>query len=36
MQWAWLDLNQHPHPYQAHSRDTVMLVEEVKASSSVG
>ena len=18
--WAWLDLNQRPHPYQAHSR----------------
>ena len=25
--WAWLDLNQRPHPYQAYSRDAFMLVE---------
>jgi hypothetical protein len=24
--WAWLDLNQRPHPYQAYSRDAFMLV----------
>jgi hypothetical protein len=24
--WAWLDLNQRPHPYQACSRDAFMLV----------
>ena len=26
--WAWLDLNQRPHPYQACSRDAFMLVGE--------
>jgi hypothetical protein len=25
--WAWLDLNQRPHPYQAYSRDAFKLVE---------
>jgi len=24
--WAWLDLNQRPHPYQAYSRDAFLLV----------
>jgi hypothetical protein len=24
--WAWLDLNQRPHPCQAYSRDALMLV----------
>jgi hypothetical protein len=34
--WAWLDLNQRPHPYQAYSRDAFNLVEPGTASSSVG
>jgi len=24
--WAWLDLNQRPHPYQAYSRHAFKLV----------
>jgi len=34
--WAWLDLNQRPHPYQAYSRDAFMLEEPDTASSAVG
>jgi hypothetical protein len=31
--WAWLDLNQRPHPYQAHSRDAFMQLERGTTSS---
>jgi hypothetical protein len=34
--WAWLDLNQRPHPYQAYSRDAFMLEEHGMVSSAVG
>ena len=35
VQWAWLDLNQRPHPYQAYSRDAFLQVERDMASSAV-
>jgi hypothetical protein len=35
IRWAWLDLNQRPHPYQAHSRDAFKLVERETTSSSM-
>src|SRR4029450_875439 len=34
--WAWLDLNQRPHPYQACSRDAFMLEKRDAARSVVG
>jgi hypothetical protein len=34
--WAWLDLNQRPHPYQAYSPDAFMLEKRGTASSAVG
>ena len=27
VRWAWLDLNQRPHPYQAYSRDAFTLLD---------
>jgi hypothetical protein len=33
--WAWLDLNQRPHPDQAYSRDAFMLEERGTASSAI-
>ena len=34
--WAWLDLNQRPHPSQAYSREVFLLEERDRASSAVG